>query len=114
MYSLFKLLFRGSYWRMLLRGATWREAGLSLRRAHKDKRARKHLLGLILLATIPLLCLLYLIWLVGSGGLVIVPFVIPVIWWRSRREKEESASLSIAPKAEPAVKELSEAQAAAA
>jgi hypothetical protein len=88
MYSLYRLLFKSSYWRMLLRKATWQEAGMSLRRAHKDKRARKHVLGFALMLLVPFLCIAYLAWLAGSGAILFVPFVIPVILWRARREKQ--------------------------
>ena len=113
MYALFRMLFQSSYWRMLLRGATWREAGMSLRRAHKDSRARKHVGRVALLALIPFVCVAYLAWLAGSGALIAVPFVIPVIWWRSRREREDAVPLSIVPAARPAVKELSAEELAA-
>jgi len=107
MYSLFLLLFKKSYWRMLLRKATWFEAWLNLRRAHKDKRARKHLLQFSLLLLIPAICIAYTIWLAGSGALFLIPFVIPVIWWRSRREKQDSVPLRITPSPEPVIRQLS-------
>ncbi len=101
MYSLFLLLFQRSYWRMLSRRATWEEAARSLRRAHRDKRARKHILQVSLLLIVPILCLVYLAWLAGTGAILLVPFLVPVLWWRRRREKQQSASLSILPAAEP-------------
>jgi hypothetical protein len=97
MYSLFRRLSQNNYWKMLLQKVTWLEALTSLRRAHKDKRARKHLLLLALMLLIPLGCALYLIVLVGSGGIFMVPFVIPVLWWRKRREKQDEVLLHIAP-----------------
>ncbi len=108
MYSLYRLLFKNNYWRMVLRKDTWREARLSFKRAHKDKRARKHLLGIALLLLIPVLCVLYAAWVVGTGALVFVPFVIPVIWWRNRRAKQDDVLLHITPGSKPAVKELTE------
>ena len=101
MLSFFQMLFKNHYWRMLLRKATWYEVWLSLTRAHKDKRARKHVMQVVLLALAPLLCVLYLAWVIGSGAWVIIPFVIPVIWWRSRRAKQEEAPIRITPGPEP-------------
>lgn len=106
MYALFEALFRNSYWRMMLRPATWHEAGMSLRRVHKDKRARKHLLQIGLMLLIPVLCFAYLAWIVGSGAVYFVPFVIPVILWRRRREKQEEV-IRIIPSAKPVEPRLS-------
>jgi hypothetical protein len=107
MFSLYRMLFRNEYWRILLRKATWREAGMSLRRAHKDNRARKHLLGVFLLALLPLICLAYFAWVVGSGAIFFVPFVIPVLIWRAYREKKEAIP-HIAPQSAPIDRRLSE------
>jgi len=106
MLLLFQLLFRKSYWQMLLRGASWREVWLSLRRAHKDRRARKHILQFGTMLIIPVLCLAYFAWLAGTGALLFVPFVVPVIWWRHRRDKRDSQPLHIAPTSKPVIKEL--------
>jgi len=57
----------------------------------------------IALATVPMLLLLYLAWVIGSGAWVFIPFVIPVIWWRSRRAKQEDAPVRITPGPEPVV-----------
>ncbi|HVU45874.1 MAG TPA: hypothetical protein VHD85_07105 [Terracidiphilus sp.] len=83
---------------MILRKATWSEAQASLRRAHKDKRARRHLFALAVMILAPALCFIYLLWLIGSGAFIFLPFVIPVIWLirRSHRKQDESA-LRIAP-----------------
>jgi hypothetical protein len=107
MYSLFALLFRKNYWLMLLRGDTWSEAWLSLRRVHKDKRARKHLRSIALMLLIPCLCALYVMWLAGSGAWFVLPFVVALVWWRNRRHRKEEAGLHIAPQPEPIVRELS-------
>jgi hypothetical protein len=107
-YSLFEPLFKSGYWRMVLRKATWHEAGTSLRRAHKDRRARRHLLGVGLLLLIPVLCLFYLAWLAGSGAIFLAPFVIPVYLWRRRRERQDAVPLRIAPGPPPLEKVLSD------
>lgn len=99
MYTLFRLLFQKSYWRKLTLRATWFEAWLSLRRVHKDRRARKELRRLAFLLLVPLLCLVYLVWLLKSGAVFIAPFVIPVIWW-IRRSNKRSEPLHIAPQPE--------------
>jgi len=96
MLSLFMMLFRKSYWQMLLRRGTWHEAWLSLRRAHKDRRARKHLGQVALLALAPALVLLYFLWLVGSGALILLVILIPIWgiqWWRARRRNEPVTSI---------------------
>jgi len=107
MLSLFLLLFKKSYWRMVFRRATWYEAWLSLQRAHKDRRARKHLGRLALLALAPALCVAYLAWIIGSGMLLILPFLIPILWWQMRAAKQEANPLSIVPPSSSAPRELS-------
>ena len=98
MYDLFRTLSRSGYWRMMLRKATWSEARASLRRVHKDKRARKHLFSLAIMILAPVLCFAYLVWLIGSGAFIFLIFAIPVIWLirRSHRKQDES-TLRIAP-----------------
>lgn len=93
---------------MMLRKATWSEAQASLRRAHKDKRARKHLFSLAVMILTPALCFVYLLWLIGSGAIYFLPFVIPVIWLirRSHRRQDEAA-IRIAPGPAPVRRELS-------
>jgi hypothetical protein len=110
MYSLYRLLFNSSYWKMLIRRATWSEAKTSLRRAHKDNRARKHLLAFLLMLLVPFLCLAYLAWLAGSGALLFVPFILPVIWWRSKRAKQDDVPLNIVPPPQTVVVTLSDEQ----
>jgi hypothetical protein len=107
MYSLFVLLFRKSYWLMLFRKATWYEAWLSLKRAHKDRRARKHVLLLLFQLLIPFLCAAWLAWAIGTGAFFIVPIVFFVIWWRNRRAAKDAAvSLSIKAPPPPIYREL--------
>jgi hypothetical protein len=105
MYSLFALLFKRAYWRMLFRGGTWVDAWRSLRRAHKDKRARKHLLSFVRMLVIPIVCAAYLAWLARMGALLFLPLLAPIIWWSNRRKRNETP-LHIAPTAEPVVREL--------
>ena len=95
---------------MLSRGATWREAGLSIKRVHKDKRARKHFLGFLLLISIPALVGTYVVWLAGTGALFFLPLVLPVIWWRNRRAKQEAVPLSIMPSPAPVSRVLTDAE----
>jgi hypothetical protein len=101
MYALFELLFRRTFWSILLRKDTWREAKVHLRRAHKDRRARKQLFALGLMLVAPVACLAYLAWLAGTGALFLAPFVIPVLWWHRRRLKQDAIPLRIAPGPEP-------------
>lgn len=98
--------FINNYRRFVFRKATWSEAALSLRRAHKDKRARKHLFALAFLVLIPVLAFVYLAVLLGSGSIYFVPFVIPVLWLiRRGHRKQDEASLSIAPPVQPIQRE---------
>lgn len=73
---------------------------MSLRRAHKDPRARKFLLQLFFLVLTPLLCVLYFAWLVSSGAVFLAPFVVPVIWW-IRRSYKRNEPPHIVPQTEP-------------
>ncbi|WP_263350765.1 hypothetical protein [Acidicapsa acidisoli] len=108
MYSLFVLLFRKSYWLMLFRKATWYEAWLSLKRVHKDRRARKHLLLFLFQLLIPFLCAAWLAWAIGTGFVLVVPIIFFILWWRNRlTTKEESVSLSIKAPPPPLHHELS-------
>ncbi len=94
---------------MFLRKDTWIRARANLKRVHKDRRARAHLLRLAFLLLVPALCIAYLAWLIGTGAIYFVPFVVPVIWWiqRSHRKQDES-SLRIAPGPDNKVPELTE------
>ena len=87
MLSLFLLLFKKSYWRMILRRASWYEAWLSLLRAHKDRRARKHLGRFALLLLTPALCVAYLAWVIGSGMLIVLCFLIPMLGFQYFRRR---------------------------
>lgn len=87
MLAFLQLFFSKRYWRQISLGAFWREAGFSVRRAHKDPRARKFLLRLILLLITPFLCVAYLVWLVGSGGLWLLIPALLVAWWIRRNNK---------------------------
>jgi len=108
MYSLFALLFKATYWRMLLRRDTWREAWLSVKRVHKDRRARRHVGQIVWLAMIPLLCLAYLAWIIRLNMLVILPILVPIFWWQARRNRPQEAVLSIVPTRNPVYRILSE------
>lgn len=90
----------------------WTEIGRSLKRIHKDSRARKQVLGLALLLLIPIAVIAYLALLIGSGAWLFVPFVIPMMWWRAREAKKDSTPMHIAPTAEPVPALTEEAQAA--
>jgi hypothetical protein len=110
MWSLFRLLFSANYWRTLVRGETWRASGVSLRRAHKDKRARKQLWRLIWLLLTPFLCLLYVAWFAASGaGLVgaAIGFIMVgiVAAYRNRRPVEKDGPLTLSLSTPQAVEE---------
>ncbi len=110
MFGLFKLIFSRNYWRLILRGNTWREAGVSVRRLHKDRRARKQLWQTVILLLAPFLLLFYLLWMLGmsaaSGGPVFGVIVVLIIVgvralrrWRS--ENQETVRLFEKPAQEP-------------
>ena len=105
MLSLFLLLFKKSYWRMIFRRATWHEAWLSLLRAHKDRRARQHLGRFLLLILAPALCVGYLSWIVGSGMVYILPVLIPILWWQMRQSRQ-SKPPTVVPETQPTPREF--------
>lgn len=114
MLSFLRLFFSKRYWRQISLGALWRQAGFSLRRAHKDPRARKFLLRLILLLLTPFLCVAYLVWLIGSGGVWLLVLAIPVVWWirrNNRRNEPVRISLQPEPPATPLHEETPELRA---
>ena len=43
MWSYFRLFFSKEYWALVRRRQFWRDPSVSLRRAHKDQRARKQM-----------------------------------------------------------------------
>src|ERR1700744_5305741 len=106
MLSLYQLLFRKNYWRMLLRHATWQEAWTSLRRSHKDRRARKHLLQVLLLLLAPIACIAYAAAAIGTGAWVFLPFVFLVVGWRRLQARRDDQPIHIAPQPEPVIRTL--------
>lgn len=82
----------------------WLEIWLSIKRFHKDRRARKHLvlvgLGIGLLLAIVAGAIAYLFMLVGTGAIFILPLVLPALWWIRRSTNREYAPLSISPQTE--------------
>jgi hypothetical protein len=108
MYSFFLLLLKKTYWQMLFSPGIWANAGHSLRRAHKDRRALKQLGRLALLCLIPFLCVAYLAWLTSAGALFLIPVIVLVGWFfRRNAGKDDQASLSIAQKPPPVHREIS-------
>src|SRR6266567_2491230 len=92
---------RQSLFRVLSQKSVWGELWLSMKRVHKDKRARRRLgflslvIGLVLLLVVALV--VYLMILIGTGSILFVPFVIPLLWWIRRSAKKEFVPMSIAP-----------------
>ena len=89
--------------RILSEKSVWKEFWLSVKRAHKDRRARRRLgvlsmiVGLALLVMI--IGLIYLALLVGTGTIFFAPLVLPVLWWIRRCARKESEPMNIAPQA---------------
>ena len=113
MWLLFQILFSKNYWQRLFRRETWRSSGVALRRAHKDKRARKELWRLFVFLLIPFFCLIYIGILLGGGpgaaGVVIgVVMAGLVVAYRRRRPVEKSGpqTLSLS-QARPVLEETS-------
>src|SRR5579871_3368566 len=102
--------FRNHPVRLLFLKSVWVEVWRSIKRAHKDSRARKQLLAVGLLLLVVILVFVYLLALIGTGAWFFLPFVIPVIWWRSRRARQEFAPMNIAPKPEPLTPEPTDEQ----
>ncbi len=100
MFGLFQLLFSKRYWRTLFHSETWRRSGVSIRRIHKDNRARKQLLQVFGLLLTPVLCLFYLLWFIASGAgfvgacLALLMFAVVGIY-RRYRPAENDGSLRL-------------------
>ena len=94
---------RDSLFRIFAQKSVWREIWLSMKRVHKDRRARRRLgslslwIGLLLLLVVGAIA--YLFFLIGTGAIFFAPFVIPVLWWIRRSTKKEFEPMSIAPQA---------------
>ncbi len=86
---------------MLFRVDTWREGWLSLRRAHKDRRARKHLRQLAWLVLVPFLCLAYIGWIVGQRLIFVVPVLLVIFGWKAWSHHKKEGSLSLLPPHKP-------------
>jgi hypothetical protein len=97
MLRLYQLLSSARYWRSFSLRSVWHEAGLSIRRSHKDPRARKFLLAFLFLLLLPLFCIAYFVLLVKTGAIFMLPFVIPFFWWIRRGHKRDEM-LEIAPR----------------
>ena len=89
--------------RFLTERSVWRELWVNVKRAHKDRRARRQLgflslwIGLLVLLVVAAIA--YVAFLIGTGSFFFLPFVIPVLWWLRRGEKKEFQTLRIAPAA---------------
>src|SRR5215469_7202783 len=86
---------------VLTQKSFWLEIGRSLKRVHKDSRARKQVFRLLLIILILVLAIGYLAFLIGSGAWLFLPFVIPVVWFRARQAKQDFEPMHIAPIPDP-------------
>lgn len=77
--GLFKLLFSGSYWRLVLRGDTWRSTWVAMRRVHKDRRAWRQLARALYLLLIPLSVVVLVVGIV-FGAVGASPVGIALMW----------------------------------
>src|SRR5579863_7176644 len=89
---MFAMPFKSSYLRILLRRATWRDTWTNLQRLHKDRRARKRFAALSLLILVPIICAIYLLWVLRIG-VYAVPLVLAaaVTGWRGYWRYKEKA-----------------------
>jgi hypothetical protein len=97
---------RVGVFRAVLQKSLWAEIWRSVRRAHKDSRARRQLYGLAALLLLLVAAIAYLALLIGSGAWFFLPFVIAVMWWRHRSASRDLAPLNIAPIPEPLEKPI--------
>src|SRR4051812_24441124 len=104
---------RQTLYRVLSQKSAWRELWGSIKRVHKDRRARRRLgfvspaigLGLLLVVA----AIVYVMVLIGTGSVLFVPFVIPLLWWIRRRTRKEFQPMSIAPQASALLSEKRDA-----
>ncbi len=87
--------------RVLFESSIWVELWGSLKRVHKDRRARRRLaflsLGVALLVLLVAAVVVYLALMVGTGAIFFIPFVIPVLWWLRRSANREFQAMNIVP-----------------
>lgn len=92
-----------SLFRILSQKSVWKEFWLSVKRAHKDRRARRQLawltLVVALLVLVGIVLLVYVVLLVGTGSIFFAPLVIPLLWWIRRGAKKDFEPMNIAPQA---------------
>jgi hypothetical protein len=87
--------------RVLSEKSVWVELWGSVKRVHKDRRARRRLgflslaIGLLILVVIAVT--MYLAALIGTGAIFVAPFVIPVLWWLRRSARKEFQPIRITP-----------------
>lgn len=92
--------FRSSQLRIFFQRSYWSETLRSLKRVHKDRRARRQLLLLAGLVAFLLLVVIaltaYIKMLLGTGAIYLVPIVIVVLWWIRHRAQHDFAPMQIA------------------
>lgn len=92
---------RAGLLRVLSEKSVWVELWGTLKRVHKDRRARRRVaflsLAIGLLVLLLVLGLVYMTLLIGTGAIFVVPFVIPVLWWIQRSARKESQPINITP-----------------
>jgi hypothetical protein len=71
MWSYFRLFFSKNYWALVRRRQFWRDSWVAMRRAHKDKRARKQMRLLFTVVSTPLICVMYVALLAGAMGAMV-------------------------------------------
>src|SRR4051812_15860060 len=104
---------RQTLYRVLSQKSVWRELWGSMKRVHKDRRARRRLgfvslaIGLALLLVV--IAIVYVMVLIGTGSILFVPLVIPLLWWIRRSTRKEFEPMSIAPQASALLSEAREA-----
>ncbi|SEG18937.1 hypothetical protein SAMN05421819_2122 [Bryocella elongata] len=105
MYSLFRLLFSAGYWRTLFSSDFWVRTARSVRRVHKDRRARKQLRSALIFLIAPVLCIVYAFWLLamvfgagvfGIGIVALVAVIVTIVEVNRRRKASEKKRAELA------------------
>jgi hypothetical protein len=111
MWGYFRLFFSKNYWALVRRRQFWRDSWVAMRRAHKDKRARKQMRLLLTVILTPLFCLFYIGLLLAAAGALLLgewQLAIGIVvgstvgWFRSRNAKRDAEIVKLFEPEKPA------------
>lgn len=96
---------KAGLFRVLSEKSVWVELWGTLKRVHKDRRARRRVAFLSLAMGLLVLLLIagtvYITLLIGTGAIFFAPFVIPILWWIRRSATKEFEPINITPQPSP-------------